>query len=125
MTAAPRDPFDHVVDAPLFVVPRMLDALRAYRDGPKLADLPGPNPSPERDRLAAELDRLASALLAGVEGHPTKFWALKQFQQSLQAMRGEDGEAREHAGMELERIMAILGIDDADGVVAYYLSRPC
>ena len=118
------DPFDQVVDAPLFVVPTMLDALRAYRDGPKLADLPGPNPSPERERLAAELDRLSGTLLAGIERHPTKFWAMKQFQQSLQAVTTEDAEAREHFGTELDRIMAILGIEDADGVVAYYLSRP-
>lgn len=125
MDTDPRDPFGHVVDAPLFVVPRMLDALRAYRDGPKLADLPGPNPSPERERLAAELARLAGTLLAGVERHPTKFWALKQVQQSLLAINGEDAEAREHVGPELERLMAILGIEDSDGVVAYYLSRPC
>jgi hypothetical protein len=117
------DPFEQVQDAPLFVVPRMLEALRGYRLGPKLADLPGPSPSPERERLASELDRLADALLTGIEAHPTKFWVLKQFQQSLVAVQGEDAEAREHFGTELERLLEIVGIGSSDGVVEYYLGR--
>jgi len=116
-----RDPFEFVDDAPLLAVPRMLEGLRAWHDGPKLADLPGPNPSPERERLAAELDRLGARLLAGIEAHPTKFWVLKQFQRSLEAVQEEDTEAREHFGTELERVMEIVGIDDSDGVLSYYL----
>jgi hypothetical protein len=115
------DPFEFVQDAPLFVVPRTLEQLRAFREGPKLADLPGVNPSPERERLAVVLDDLATRLLAGVEAHPTKFWVLKQFQQSLEIVEGEDTEAREHFGMELERLMEILGIESSDGVLTYYL----
>lgn len=115
------DPFELVRDAPLFVVPRMLDQLRGYRTGAKLADLPGPNPSAERERLAAELDGLSERLLAGIAAHPSKFWVLKQFQRSLEAVQGEDTEAREHFGEELERLMAIVGIDSSDGVLAYYL----
>jgi hypothetical protein len=38
-------------------------------------------------------------------------------------VRKEDAEAREHLGTELERLMAIVGIEDSDGVVAYYLTR--
>ena len=115
------DPFEFVKDAPLFIVPRVLEGLRAYRDGPKLADLPGVNPSPERERLAVALDDLATRLLAGVEAHPTKFWVLKQFQQSLELVQPEDTEAREHFGTELDRLMAVLGIDSSDGLVTYYL----
>ena len=115
------DPFEFVQDAPLFIVPRVLDALRAFREGPKLADLPGVNPSPERERLAVVLDDLATRLLAGVEAHPTKFWVLKQFQESLEIVQQEDTEAREHFGMELERLMGILGVDSSDGVLTHYL----
>jgi hypothetical protein len=117
------DPFEFVQDAPLFIVPRTLAQLREFREGPKLADLPGVNPSPERERLAVVLDDLVTRLLAGVEAHPTKFWVLKQFQESLEMVREEDAEAREHLGTELERLMAIVGIEDSDGVVAYYLTR--
>jgi hypothetical protein len=116
-----RDPMAAVKDAPLFIVPRVLAGLRAFRDGPKLADLPGVNPSPERERLAVALDDLAARLLAGVEAHPTKFWVLKQFQESLESVREEDAEAREHFAAELDRLMAILGIDSSDGLVTYYL----
>jgi hypothetical protein len=111
-------------DGPLFVVPAMLDALRAWRAGPKLADFPGPSPSPERDRLATALDALAERLVAGLEKHPTRFWAMTQIQQALEAVAREDMRAREFFGEELERIMDIVGIDDADGVVAHYLGRP-
>ena len=116
-----RDPMAEVKDAPLFVVPRTLEQLRAYRDGPKLADLPGENPSAERERLAVMLDDLATRLLAGIAGHPTKFWVLKQFQQSLELVQEEDTEAREHVGVELERLMQILGVDSSDGVLSHYL----
>jgi hypothetical protein len=116
-----RDPMSSVTDAPLFVVPRMLEQLRAFRDGPKLADLPGVNPSPERERLAVVLDSMADRLLAGIDKHPTKFWVLKQFQQSLEMVRDEDTEAREHLGTELERIMEIVGIESADGLLTSYL----
>ncbi|MGB9109614.1 MAG: DUF4844 domain-containing protein [Telluria sp.] len=116
-----RDPMAGVEDAPLFIVPRVLDQLRAFREGPKLADLPGVNPSPERERLAVMLDDLATRLLAGVEAHPTKFWVLKQFEESLQMVQDEDTEAREHLGIELERLMAILGIGSSDGVLTHYL----
>jgi hypothetical protein len=116
-----RDPMAEVKDAPLFIVPRVLDGLRAFREGPKLADLPGVNPSPERERLAVVLDDLATRLLAGVEAHPTKFWVLKQFEESLRIVEAEDTEAREHFGMELERLMGILGIESSDGVLTHYL----
>jgi hypothetical protein len=116
-----RDPFELVQDAPLFVVPRMLAQLRGYREGAKLADLPGPNPSAERERLASELDGLAERLIAGIEAHPSKFWVLKQFQRSLEAVQEEDTEAREHFGTELERLMEIVGIESSDGVLTWYL----
>jgi hypothetical protein len=115
------DPFEFVKDAPLFIEPLVLEALRAFRDGPKLADLTGVNPSPDRERLAVALDDLATRLLAGVEAHPTKFWVLKQFQESLESVQEEDAEAREHFGAELDRLMAVLGIESSDGVVTYYL----
>ena len=116
-----RDPFEFVQDAPLFVVPRMLDQLCGYREGARLADLPGPNPSPERERLAAALDDLADRLIAGIAAHPSKFWVLKQVQRCLEALQEEDTEAHEHVGTELERVLAIVGIESSDGVLAWYL----
>ena len=86
-----RDPLANVVDAPLFVVPRVMDGLRAYR----ASVAPG--------ALAA----LADTLLAGIEAHPTKFWVMQQFQKSLELVDGG----------ELERLMDILGIVSSDGVL--------
>lgn len=93
-----RDPLASVVDAPLFIVPRVLDGLRAYR-----ADAP------------PGLDRLADTLLAGIAAHPTKFWVLKQFQKTLDPV--DDMQARERIATEMEKMMDILGIASSDGVL--------
>ena len=98
-----RDPLADVVDAPLFIVPRVLDALRAYRAG-----LPG---------LAGAPARLADRLLAGIEAHPTKFWVMKQFQQALAELDSGDTAARDLLAAELEKLMDVLGIRSSDGVL--------
>ena len=115
------DPLAEVEDAPLFIVPRVLDKLRAYRLQPKLENLPGVDTAQEHARLEAELDALTERLLDGVAAHPTKFWVMKQFQKLLEAVEHEDTEAREHVGMELEQLMDILGIHSSDGVLSFYL----
>ena len=86
-----RDPLANVVDAPLFIVPRVMDALRAYR-------VSAPPGAPVA---------LADTLLAGIEAHPTKFWVMQQFQKSLEQVDGG----------ELEKLMDILGIASSDGVL--------
>ena len=101
-----EDPFHRVRDAPLFIVPRTLDALRAFRDGPGLDD---------------DLARVADRLIAGVAAHPTKFWVLKQFQPVLEHARNEPAATRERVDAGLRQLMDILGIDDSDGLLAYYL----
>ena len=86
-----RDPLANVVDAPLFIVPRVMEGLRAYREG-------APPGAP---------GALAATLLAGIEAHPTKFWVMQQFQKSLEQVDGG----------ELEKLMDILGIASSDGVL--------
>ena len=98
-----RDPLADLVNAPLFIMPRVLDRLRAYRAGPPF--------------LTGELDALVDTLLAGIEAHPTKFWVMKQFQKTLERVGDEDAAARDLVGGELEKLMAILGIDSSDGVL--------
>ena len=96
-----RDPLAAVVDAPLFIVPRVIDALRAYR----ASAAPG--------ALAA----LADTLLAGIAAHPTKFWVLQQFRKTLEQVRDGDAAAGDPLGGELEKLMDILGIASSDGVL--------
>ena len=94
-----RDPLADVVDAPLFIVPRVLDGLRAYRAA-----------SPSGARLV-------DTLLAGIEAHPTKFWVMQQFQKSLAAQGGGDTATRDLVIGELEQLMDVLGIRSSDGVL--------
>lgn len=117
----PSGPPARITDAPLFVVPRMLDALRAWRAGPKLADLPPA--APGHARVAAELDRLGRRLLDGIEAHPTRFWAMLQIRQTLEAVGEETVRMRACLGRDLERLLAILGIEDVDGLIAFYLTK--
>jgi hypothetical protein len=105
-----RDPSAQIEDAPLFIVPRVLDALRAYRAAHKFSDLPGVDTGAERARLTAELDGLLDRLLDGIERHPTKFWVLKQFKPALAAVETEDTEARERFGLAIKELTDILGI---------------
>jgi hypothetical protein len=117
----PSGPPARITDAPLFVVPRMLDALRAWRAGPALAGL-APD-APEHARLAAELDRLAGRLLGGIEAHPTRSWVMGQIRQSLEAVGDERPRARRCFCHELARLLGILGTDDVDGLIDFYLNK--
>lgn len=115
-----RDPLAAVEDAPLFIVPRVLDALRAYREESQCDDPPGDDASVAGARMMAELDGLVDRLLAGVGRHPTKFWVMKQFQSTLDALDAldsADASARRQVRTELERLMEILGIASSDGVL--------
>ena len=99
-----RDPLADLADAPLFIVPRVLEGLRAYRQRVK------------PDILAAPLDALVERLLAGVEAHPTKFWVMQQFQHTLHAAGG-DAATRKRLATELEQLMDILGIGSSNGIL--------
>lgn len=115
------DPLDEVIDAKIAVTDDLLDALRQYRGVPKLEMLPGVDTHAERDQWSAELNRLVDLLLEGLPQHPSKTWVMRQFQQSLIAVELEDTEVREHFGLELERLMDILGIESSDGLLNHYL----
>ena len=54
-------------------------------------------------------------LLAGVAAHPTRFWVLKQFQQTLDA--ADSDALRAQLAVELERLMEMLGIDSSNGIL--------
>ena len=110
-----RDPLDGMADAPLFVVPQVLDSLRTFR--PSFEGLP----EPQCARLSAEFDNLRGRLLEGIKRHPTKFWVMKQFQRSLEAVKDADAPARKRFRAALEELMGILGIEDRAGVLDHYL----
>jgi hypothetical protein len=101
-----RDPLADVADAPLFIVPRVLDALRAYRARAKFGDDPV---------ARALLDALLDSLLAEIAHHPTESWVMRQFQKTLEQAAGTG--ARERLAGELEVLMGILGIRSSDGLL--------
>lgn len=86
-----RDPLREVVDAPLFIVPRVMERLRAVRPA-----LDG--------AAAAEFERLRARLLEGIEGHPTRFWVMRQVEKSLEAV---DAESRKQFKAAVEELLVI------------------
>jgi hypothetical protein len=46
---------------------------------------------------------------------------MRQFQPSLEAVRMEDTEGRDHFGTHIERVMDILHIESSDGLLGFYL----
>lgn len=115
------DPLREVIDHSLVIDEPVVTQLRTFRRAPKLMNLTGVNVTEERERLERILNDLVDRLLNGIEMNPTKLWVLAQFQPSLESVEGEDTEAREHFGMEIESIMEILGIDSSDGLLTCYL----
>lgn len=115
------DPLSQVIDEPLSINGAVLEQLAFYRASPKLALLPGVDPSAERERLSAVLDDLTDTLVKGVAANPSKLWVMQQFQHALQVVQFEETEGREHFGMELEQIMDLLHIDSSDGLLNFYL----
>jgi hypothetical protein len=118
---APYDPLSDVVDEPLKIDGQVLQGLSAFRSRAKMVDLPGIDPTAERERLSGILNQLADVLLRDVEAHPSKRWVMEQFQRSLVLVEAEDTEGKEHFGSELEALMDILRIDSSDGLLTFYL----
>ncbi len=115
------DPIDDVIDEKLAIDSDVMAQLQTFRLAPKMLMLPGVNVDAERQRICELLDTLVSRLIDGIEAHPSKLWVMCEFQRSLESMGNEDTEAREHAGMEFETIMDILGIESSDGLLSCYL----
>ena len=115
------DPISEVEDEDLAVDDEVVADLVAFRNDPKLEDLPGEDTKAERERLSGILDALIDKLITGVKDNPSKLWVLTQIQQSLELVEDEDTEGRDHFGMEIEEIMDILGIESSDGLLGYYL----
>jgi hypothetical protein len=98
-----------IIDEPLTINAATVEELSAFRREPKLVKLPGEDVCEERTRLSAVVNDLADRLIQGIGGHPTKLWVPTEFQRSLELVEQEETEGREHLGMELERLMEVLG----------------
>ena len=115
------DPLKYVTDEPLKVTNDVLESLRAFREKPKIAGLPGIDSVSERNRLTEALNQLTDQIAQGIEANPRKAWVLGQFQRCLVQLQDHDTEAREHFGVELEELMDVLGIESSDGLLSFYL----
>jgi hypothetical protein len=115
------DPLDGVQDQLLQIDAGVLHEIALFRSQPKLSGLPGVDTSFERERLSKVLNDIADALVLNVSANPSKRWVMGQFQSYLESVATEDTEGREHFGMEMERLMHILGIESSDGLLGFYL----
>lgn len=115
------DPLSEVIDEKLNIDDHVIESLTAFRKKPKLVNLPGVDPTIERERISNVVNELIDSLLSGVKSNPSKLWVLSTFQSYLVKIEQEDTEGREHFGIEAEEIMDILGIESSDGLLGFYL----
>lgn len=115
------DPLSEIVDEPLAIDEAVFNQLTAFREQPHLVNLPGVDPTLERERLSKVLVGLVDALLNGIQANPSKLWVMSQFQRYFVLVEEEDTEGREHFVNEVEEIMDILGIESSDGLLSFYL----
>jgi Domain of unknown function (DUF4844) len=115
------EPLSQVVDAPVPVNDELIDELNRFRLAPKFELLPGVDTQREKARLALPMDSLIVALIDGIRENPSKLWVMGHFERALLKVQHEDTEVREHFGLEMERLMDILGIDSSDGMLSFYL----
>jgi hypothetical protein len=120
-TSMDYDPFDEVFDETLHVNADTINELIKFRGAEKLKNLPGINVSAERERFSILLNELIDQLVVGLIQNPTKLWVMRQFQKTLEIVRTEDTEIRDHFGLDLETVMDILAIESSDGILSYYL----
>lgn len=114
------DPISKVVDKHLTVSKDTILQLENFKKSARFVDLPGVDNGTEKKRLSEHLDCLVDKLIADVSQNPSKLWVLTQFQVPLEAIWDEDTEAQEHFGVELKKLMDILGIESSDGLIGYY-----
>ena len=115
------DPLSAVVDAPLSVSDGMIRALTELRGAEKFLELPGEDARVERKRLTAIFNGTLDKVISGLKSNPHKRWVMAQIQPALVEVAYEDTEAREHFGMHIEKVMAIVEIDSSDGMQSPYL----
>lgn len=118
--SAEFDPISKVVDKRLTVSKDTVSQLAKFKKAEKFVDLPGVDNAAEKKRLSEHLDNLVDKLIADVSKNPSKLWVLTQFQVVLEAIWDEDTEAQEHFGVELKKLMDILGMESSDGLIGYY-----
>jgi len=115
------DPLSEIIDELLSITPETILKLEIFRASEKFIDLPGTNTAEEQARLSEVFNELLDRLIAGVSSNPSKLWVMRQFQPSLEAVRMEDTEGRDHFGTHIERVMDILHIESSDGLLGFYL----
>jgi hypothetical protein len=92
-----------------------------FRSQPNLLNLPGIDTTLEREGLSKIVNGVADALIREIAANPSKRWVMGQFQRYLETLGAEDTEGRELLGLEMERMMAIVGIQSSDGLLGFYL----
>jgi uncharacterized protein DUF4844 len=115
---APSSPH---TDRNLAVTGEVIKQLRAMRDEPKFLDLPGAPAQAERSRLEPLINDLLERLIQQLPTNPSKSGVIMAIEPTVKGFYLEDTEPRERCVAYLQRILAIIGIQNTGCAFAKYL----
>jgi hypothetical protein len=115
------DPVMAAADAPLSVSDATIRELTALRAAEKSPEVSGVNTAAERQRLASLFDEILDKLIGGLLSNPGRRWVMTQIHPALLAVTFENLETREHCRVLVEKMLAIVGLDESDGILNFYL----
>jgi hypothetical protein len=112
------------MDEVVAVTPEIIRSLTALRQEVKFFQeglYPGAPNETIRSESEAKVNSMIDRICAGLAATPHKRFVLAEFKIMLGQFDADDTEEREHACAYCERVMDIMGIRSADGILGAWL----
>jgi hypothetical protein len=116
-----NNPLEKLKKQQLLITLKTLDALKDLLKEDRRFNCQMQNEEVKSHLIESEFNEVIQTIINGIEKHPTKYWFFEQLLPFLDNVMLEDTEVRETIGVEIEKMMDILGIESSDGLLAVYL----
>lgn len=106
------------------VTPSTIKGLRTFQDKPKFVKegfYSGALNETVQKRCEESINILVEKIIKNIEQNPQKEFVIDEFENTLANFDEEDTEEREQACVYLEQLMAILGVENSNGVLNKWL----
>jgi hypothetical protein len=110
-----------VADASVSISDEAMRGLIALRAAGKFPEGSVVKTAAERQRLSCIFDEVLDKLIEGLLSNPSRRWIMVQLHPALLAVTFESLETREHCRVLVEKILAVLGLGELDGMLNFYL----
>jgi hypothetical protein len=114
-----------VADVPISVSDEAIRELIALRSADKFPEALIVKIAADRQHLTRIFDEVLDKLIGGLRSNPSRRWIMVQIHPALLAVTFESLETREHCRVLVEKILAVLGPAELDGMLDFYLGGAC